>query len=390
MALPLAGLFVLDLSRLVPGPYLTLLFADLGAEVVRVEDPESADLLRLLPPEVAGTGAGFHALNRNKKSVLLDLRTEDGRAAFRLLARRADVLVEGFRPGVLERLGLAPEALLAENPRLVVASLTGFGQTGPDRGRAGHDLTYLARAGGMGAAGEPGARVEAWPGFQAADVAGALFAAVGILAALRERDRTGRGRHVEVSLAEAALALGHLGAATNLLAGTPWGRGSGPLNGAYPCYGVYRTADGKQVALAALEPKFWLSFCAAAGREDLAGRAYEREARGELERLFAGRTRDEWAELARTGDFCLEPVWEGEEVWADPQFAARELVFEVPAPGAPGGTLRALRTPVRLGEPPAVPAPAPGAHTREVLLAAGASVELVDRLAGLGPEPGAR
>ena len=382
--LPLAGLSVLDLSRLLPGPYLTLLFADLGAEVVKVEDPEGGELLRHLPPVVAGTGAGFHALNRNKKSVLLDLRTADGREALALLARKADVLVESFRPGVLERLGLGIEALAASNPRLVIASISGFGQTGPDRGRAGHDLTYLARAGALGAAGEPGGRVEAWPGFQAADLAGALFAAVGVLAALRERDRTGRGRHVDVSMTEAALALGHLGAAVNLLSGAPFGRGTGPLNGAVPCYGVYRTADGRQVALGALEPKFWTAFCAAIGREDLASRGYDREARAEVERVFASRTFAEWTAVGREGDFCLEPVREGGEVWDDGQLRSRELVFEL------AGGLPALRTPVRLGEPPREPAPAPGAHTREVLAAAGAPPELVERLAALGPGSGSR
>jgi crotonobetainyl-CoA:carnitine CoA-transferase CaiB-like acyl-CoA transferase len=269
-----------------------------------------------------------------------------------------------------------------------VASLSGFGQTGPDRGRAGHDLTYLARAGVLGAAGEPAGRVEAWPGCQAGDLAGALFAAVGVLAALRERERTGCGRHVDVAIAEAALALGHLGAATNLLAGTPFARGTGLLNGAVPCYGVYRTADGRQVALGALEPKFWLAFCVAAGREDLAGRGYDREARGEVERLFASRTYAEWTALGRAGDFCLEPVREGAELWDDPQLRARALVFEVPDPAAPGGVLPALRTPLRLGEPPRAPAPALGAHTREVLAAAGAPEDLVERLVALGPRSG--
>jgi alpha-methylacyl-CoA racemase len=371
---PLSGLRVLDLSRLLPGPYCTLLLADLGADVVRVEEP-GGDRLRHVPPHLPdGRGAYYEALHRGKRSVALDLRSEDGRAALLALARTADVLVESWRPGVLAAMGLSWPVLQAANPRLVLASITGFGQTGPDRGRAGHDLGYMARAGALGIAGEAHGPTEAWPGVQVADLAGgSLTAAVLILAALRERDRTGAGSHLDVSITDGAAALLVLHHAALGSPGMPAGRGVGPLAGGFPCYGLYRTADGKQMALGALEPRFWSAFCAAAGRPDLEDRGFDRSARPEVEALFAGRDRDAWAELARGVDACLEPVWEGAELLGDPQLAARGMFLDVE--GTP-----ALRT----GAPsPAAlrAAPATGAHTRQLLEEAGVDPAVVDRIA---------
>lgn len=378
--LPLEGIRIVDLSRLLPGPYCSLILADLGAEVVKVEDPAGGDTLRQMPPALGeGSSAAFHALNRNKKSVALDLREEDGREGFLALVRGADVVVESFRPGVLDRLGLPWEKLADANPRLVLCSITGFGQTGPDRSRAGHDLGYTARAGILGFAGEPHGRAECWPGVQIADIAGgALPAAIAILAALRERDRTGTGRHLDVSMAEGALGLMQIHLAASWATGVSPARGQGPLNGGYPCYGVYRTADGRQLALAALEPHFWLAFCAAAGRDDLGTKGYDREARGEVEALFAGRTFAEWLALSRSADICLEPVWEGDEVERDPQHLARQLFLDLEDPQL--GNVRTLRTPIRIGEPPARPAPALGADTRQELERAGVPPERIERI----------
>ncbi|WP_373045181.1 CaiB/BaiF CoA transferase family protein [Vulgatibacter sp.] len=385
MTLPLEGLRILDLSRLLPGPYCTLLLADLGAAVVKIEDPQGGDYVRQMPPQLGEEGSAlFHALNRNKKSVALDLRTPAGREALLDLAAGADVLVESFRPGVLDRLGLSFDTLVERNSRLILCSISGFGQSGPDRDRAGHDIGYAARAGILGFAGEPHGRSESWPGVQIADVAGgSLSAAVAILAALRERDRTGRGRHLDVAMTDGALALLHLHLATTWGGGGPLQRGTGPLNGGYPCYGLYRTKDDRQMALGALEPKFWLAFCAAVEREDLGVRGYDREARGAVEALFASRPFEEWLALARATDCCLEPVWEGDEVEADPHHRARGLFFDLPDPRLPGGSLRSLRTPVRIGEPPLQPAPFLGADTRAELEAAGVSAATVDAVLAL-------
>ena len=381
MSLPLEGVRILDLSRLLPGPYCTLLLADLGADVVKIEDPEGGDYIRQMPPLLGEAGSAlFHALNRNKRSVALDLRSPEGREALLALAAGADVVVESFRPGVLDRLQLSYAALAARNPRLVLCSVTGFGQTGPDRERAGHDLGYVARAGVLGAAGAPHGRSDTWPGVQIADVAGgALFGAVGILAALRERDRTGVGRHLDVSMTDGALGLLHMQLAA-AWAGQPLHPGSGPLSGAYPCYSVYRTSDGRQVALGALEPKFWLAFCAAVDRPDLEARGYDPDARPGVEALFASRPFAAWIELSRTCDCCLEPVWEGDEIEADPQLRARDLFFELADPRVPGGHVRSLRTPLRFGPQPERPAPALGAHTREELAAAGVDPAAIDAI----------
>lgn len=382
MSLPLEGVRILDLSRLLPGPYCTLLLADLGAEVVKIEDPDGGDYLRQMPPQLGDHGSAlFHALNRNKTSVALDLRSPEGRDALLALVPGADVVVESFRPGVLDRLGLSYEALASRNRALVLCSITGFGQEGPDRDRAGHDIGYAARAGILGVAGEPHGRSETWPGVQIADVAGgALNAAVGILAALRERDRTGVGRHLDVAMTDGALGLLHMHLAAAWGEGAPLRRGGGPLNGGYPCYGLYRTSDGRQMALGALEPKFWLAFCAAVEREDLATRGYDRAARSEVEALFASRTFAAWTALSRATDCCLEPVWEGDEVEADPHHRARGRFFDLPDDRLPGGTLRALRTPLGFGPQPQRPAPSLGADTRAELERAGVGSEVIDAI----------
>jgi len=368
----LEGIRVLDVSGLVPGPYATLLLADLGAEVIKVETP-LGDLARQSPPELAGHGAWFLSLNRNKQSIGLDLKKPGGRRLFLDLARRADVVVESFRPGRAERLGIGRDDLLGANPRLVYCALSGFGQTGPDSGRAGHDLTYLARSGALGLnarAGEPPVP----PPVQIADLAGATNAAVGILAALVARERTGRGAVLDISMLESAMAwMGPHFAAHQ--AGMRAEAGEMPLAGRYPFYDVYRTADGGHVALAALEPLFWRDFCLAVEREDLVGLQFAAGAgrarlRAELEGLFAGRPSAEWAALFRARDLPAEVVAGVDAVLADGQLAARGALVSVahPEPGGPALVLPAC--PVRALPPdvrPPRPPPHLGADTRRVL-----------------------
>ncbi|ABS25738.1 CaiB/BaiF CoA-transferase family protein [Anaeromyxobacter sp. Fw109-5] len=371
---PLEGLRVLDLSRLLPGPFATLVLADLGADVVLVEDPRGGDALRRLPPLAGEASGAFHALNRNKCSVALDVRRPEGAAVFLRLARRADVVVESFRPGVLEGLGLGWTALRAANPRLVLCSITGYGQDGPYAARAGHDVDYLAVAGVLGLTGEP--ERPAVPGVQVADLAGGSWPAVaGILAALLRRATTGEGAHVDVSMAEGAVSLMTLPLAMAWARGTPLERGRELLSGGAACYGVYRTSDGRFVALGALEPKFFAAFCAAAGRPELAPRQFEAGGAGpraELEALFASRTRDEWAALAAAHDVCLAPVLEGDEPRSDPHLVARGAFVQVPTPWE-GRAIPGIATPVRLrGEQaPLAPAPRLGEHGESVLREAG-------------------
>ena len=334
MTLPLEGLRVLDLSRLLPGPFATMVLADLGADVVKVEEPGGGDWLRGMPPLAGDESGAFHALNRNKRSISIDLRRPEGVATFLRLARRADAVVESFRPGVLDRLGVGWEALRRENRRLVLCSISGYGQDGPYAQRAGHDLDYCAIAGVLAANGTP--ERPAPIGVQVADVAGGAWpAAAGVLAALLGRDRTGEGAHVDVSMTEGALAMLALPLGMAWSRGTPIARGTELLDGGAGCYDVYRTKDGKFVALGALEPKFFSAFCAAVGRPELAERQLDDGGRGpraELEAIFAARTRDEWTALAARHDVCLAPVLEGEEPQRDPQLAARGAFVDVRLP----------------------------------------------------------
>lgn len=339
------GLLVVDLSRQYPGPFATQILADLGARVVKVEDPQGGDLARLADPMWEGSGHVFTMVNRGKESLAVSLKKPEGAAIVRKLAQRADVLVEGFRPGVLARFGLAPADLLAANPKLIVASVTGFGQTGPLRDAAGHDLTYQSLAGIVGMQAPPRA-----PATQVGDVAGALYAAIAILAQLR----TGKGAHLDLALADAALSANAIFAARTL-AGEPARAGEAELAGGWAGYDVYVTADGKGLALAALEPKFWERFLAAADAPHLEeyGMAVDDSAlKAEVTKLVGQRTLAEWARALDRADVPWSPVLSVAEALTHPQFAARGH------DGRPGGAL---------GLPSRGSAPRLGAHTEAVL-----------------------
>ncbi len=315
---PLAGHRVLDLTRLLPGAVTSLLLAELGAEVVKVEPPDG-DYARRWPPGPAA-GAAFRTLARGKEIVPLNLKAEGDRRAFLERVREADVLLEGFRPGVMERLGVGWERLREVNPRLIYCSLSGFGRGGPRAREAGHDLTYLARAAALGSP-------PRMPPVTVADLSGAYLAALAVVAALYERSRTGRGRFLEVALYDGAL----WSALPFLAEGIAGGDGRW-LTGGWACYNLYRTADGGWMALAALEPSFFRAFLEAVERPDLLPLQYDPEAQdrlqAELAALFAARTRAEWeAFLARHegADLCLSPVLSPWEVLSDPQALARGL-----------------------------------------------------------------
>ena len=368
--LPLSGVRVLDLTRLAPGPYATLVLADLGAEVVKLEPPEG-DATRQMPP--GGSGELFAALNRGKRSLVLDLKRPGAVQAVKRLLARCDVLVEGFRPGVMDRLGLGHAALLEAFPRLVLCALSGFGQTGPDRMRAGHDLGYVARAGLLAMGGRDG--VPAVPGPQVADIGGAWVAVSGILAALLARATTGRGRLVDVSLVEAATSFAalHLGPA---LLGVPVPpAGNAALDGGLPSYGLYRTADGRWLAVAALEPKFFAALCERLGLGDLTAEAYgggegAERVRAALALAFASAPLATWRERLAGVDACVEPVLLPDEVCRDAHFMDRGLF---PRPGV-------LATPLQFAPPAATPAPGLGEHTRAVLAEAGLTEGEIDAL----------
>ncbi len=366
----LHGIRVLDLGRLLPGPFATLILADLGARVDKIEEPGTGDYLRAQPPLVGDTSAIFLALNRNKRSVCLDLKTERGRAAMLRLVERADVVVDQFRPGVLDRLGLGHATLRASNPRLIVCALTGYGQDGPLASRAGHDINYLARSGVLGMQGPPGSPPQV-PAVQIADMGSALWSVVGILAALHERARSGTGRVIDVSMTESSMAFALAGFGA-LLGGHPPARGAEPLTGGLAVYGTYTTRDGRFVSLGALEPKFWASFCAGVGvdfdHQALFPGPHQEALRERLRAVFAARTRVEWEAFARGHDSCLEPVLEPDELLSDEHLGARGAFFEM---DSPWGRIRQLRTPLTPRDAQHVPPPRRGQHTDEILREAG-------------------
>lgn len=386
MPLPLTDLKVLDLSRLLPGPYATLLLADLGATVDKLEDPQGGDYARHMPPMLGEQSALFYALNRNKRSLALDLKTPEGAAALLKLVERYDVLVESFRPGVMDRLGVGYSVLKERNRRLVYCAISGYGQTGPDRLKAGHDLNYVARAGVLGYGGEL-AGAPALPGGQMGDLGGALFAVTGILAAIHQRGGTGEGRLVDVSMTESAMAFVHmhLGARLALAGeGKPLERGAEALNGGFACYNVYRAKDGKYLAVGALEPKFFSALCSRLERPDLADRAYEtgdgaEALKRELSSIFSSQPRAHWLSLLASADVCVEPVHEGDEVLEDPQLRARGMFVEGKDPGLDRPVTH-LRTPLHFGNLPTHPAPAIGEHSRQILAEAGFSEDELTRL----------
>lgn len=323
-ARPLAGLTVVDLSRHLPGPFAARLLADLGARVVKIEEPESGDPLRQAPPFVRGQSTLAEHLLAAVDSVALDLKREPARQALLAGLERADVLLESFRPGTLARLDLAPERLRQRFPRLVICSLSGWGQQGPYAVRAGHDLTYQAVAGTLAEAGE-------LPAFPAADLLGAWSAVASVLAALCERQRSGRGAWIDASLFDAAAHANVVGWAA--LAGDAAVEGqAGMLSGALPCYNLYRSRDGRRVALALLERKFWWRFCERVGRRDLLRRQYERgeAARQAVAELVASRDAVDWARLFVSEDLPAECVATFAEARRHPQAVARGLAAAEP------------------------------------------------------------
>jgi alpha-methylacyl-CoA racemase len=395
--LALDGVRVLDLSRLLPGGFCSLLLADFGAEVLKVEDTGMGDYIRWGPPyyegaEESARSALYLALNRGKRSIRLNLKHEAGRQALLRLVRDYDVVLESFRPGVLDRLGVGYDEMRQENPGLIYCAITGYGQDGPLKDRSGHDLNYLGLIGLLGLSGDADGPPVQSAG-QIADIGGgSLMAAFAILAALRERDRSGEGQLVDVSMADGALSWLALVAARYFCASSSVPRrGTIELGGSLICYRPYACRDG-YVTLGALEPKFWQEFCRGVGRDDLGDKQFEppgSDAHRAVERIFLERTRAEWERFASEHDCCLEPVLDLDEALDSRLVRERGMVVELDQPGA--GPVRQLGAPVRLSRTPArAPAKAAvlGEHTEEVLRSAGYSADEVRQLVESGAAAG--
>ena len=373
---PLDGIRVLDLTRLLPGPVATLHLADLGAEVIKIEDPQVGDYARTLGTGEGADSAYFRMINRNKQGLRLDLKKPEGVEVFRRLASAADVIVESFRPGVMDKLGVGYAVITALNPRIAYCSISGYGQDGPYKDLAGHDINYLGYAGVLDQIGCEGGD-PAIPNFQIADLlGGALTAAMGILAAVIDAQRTGKGRYVDVSMTDSVLAHTYFTMLRLNDSGHSLPRGADLLSGGLPCYGAYRCADGKHMAVGALEGKFWKLCCAALGRPEWVGRQWDAGLRAEVAAVFATRPRDEWANLFAAVDCCVTPILTPEEALANEQIVARGMVLEE-------GGLTQFTPPLKMSDfafTVRQPAPGAGQHNAAILAAAGYSPAEMERL----------
>jgi crotonobetainyl-CoA:carnitine CoA-transferase CaiB-like acyl-CoA transferase len=387
---PLEGVRILDLSRLLPGGYATLMLADLGADVVKIEEPGKGDYIRWTPPLVGEVSASHIALNRNKRSVTLNLKKDEGRALFEKLAAEADVVVESFRPGVMERLGIGWQSLSELNPRLIYCAISGYGQDGPRSQVAGHDANYIGYAGALSIVGEENRR-PVLPGVQIGDLAGGGMAAViAVLSALFRREATGRGDFCDVSMMDGVASWLSIHAAQFFATKAVPERELMHLSGRYPCYRVYPAADG-WITVGALEPQFWAALCTAIDREDLAGDAFamgERRDRviAELDALFATRTRAEWMQSFEGLDVCVGPVNDFAEAFDDPQLRHREMWVDDDLPGV--GPWTHVGNPIKLqgspGEVTRRPPPGLGEHTAEILGAVGVTSSDLEGLRSAG------
>jgi len=383
-AKPLAGIRVLDLTRLLPGPVCTLHLADLGADVIKIEDTGAGDYARTLGAEAGKTAPVFLAINRNKRALRLDLKNPAGVEIFLKLAKDADVVVESFRPGVVDRLGVGYAACSKVNPRIVYCAISGYGQTGPYRDLAGHDVNYCGYAGFVDQVGTAGGD-PAIPNLQVADIlGGAVVPAMGILAALLDAQRSGQGRYVDVSMTDGVLAHNLQALAAVASTGKVNERGADFLTGREPCYAVYPCSDGKHMAVGALEKKFWERVCDVLERPDLKACHWEtrqKDAQWGLEetrRIFAGQPQSHWIEKFSGEDCCVTPVLKLEECLENPQLRAREMISRE------GGALQ-FAPPLKMSEyefSVERRAPAAGEHTEEILREAGYSTAEIEALRG--------
>lgn len=381
MTKPLRGVRILDFSQLLPGPLCSQHLADMGAEVLKIENRNTGDAAR--PSPDGALPLLFLLANRNKRSLSVDLRQAEGQALVHQLVKEADVLIEGFRPGVMARLGMDYATLAAIQPKLVYCSITGYGQTGPNADKGGHDINFQSLAGILdqtGAAKGP----PTLSNFQAADLGGGvLSAAMGILAALFDAQRSGQGRHIDVAMTDCAMAhlIMPLAAMESYGAGQPMPRGADYTTGRLPCYGIYATQDGRHLALGAIEPQFWQNFCLAVERPDLLSQGWamgeEAEtAKTAIATLISSRSLAEWTALLEHVDACTSPVLRLDEVMTQPQTLARQMIIRSPRPDQATETYRQYAFPLKMtnfefsiDRPP----PLLGQHNDEVLAELGLS-----------------
>ncbi len=381
---PLDGLRVLDLSRLMPGPLCTMILGDLGADVIKVEQPEIGDYARSAPPFIGDTGSAFLMLNRNKRSITLNLKNAEAQEILRKLAAKADVFIESYQPGVAEKLGVGYPAINQVNERIIYCSISGFGQTGPYRDLVGHDLTYAAYSGVIGATGLKGGP-PVIPVIQISDIQSAIYGAVAIASALYKREKTGQGEFIDISLMDTAVASMIMPLSFHF-AGASTERGESILSGAAPFYDIYETADRKFISIAPLEPKFWIELCSLLGIEryqdqQLASHEAAQRIREALVKVFRQKNRDEWVKILNEREIPCAPVYDVGEVPADSHVRSRKVIFQMETEAF--GRLNQLATPIRMLHSPTIvklPPPKLGEHTLQILQELGYSTEDTERL----------
>ena len=375
----LEGIHIVDLIRLAPGPYCTQILGDLGAQVIKIEEPgaptgrraaqagEAPEMVRVLE-----RNSPYYALNRNKRNIALNLKSDDARQVFYKLTEKSDVVVEEFRPGVADRLGIGYDILKEINPRIIYCAITGYGQDGPYRNLVGHNVNYIATAGALGLIGEKDRKPQMPLNLLADFAGGGMHGAIGILAALIARERTGRGQFVDIAMTDGVVSLLSEAMSQYFYTGKIPERGTTILGGAYPQMNVYECKDGRYISIASAEPWFFANLCRATGRPDFIPFPWDEAKREEifdhLNRTFKTKPRDEWVETLRQTDTCVAPVYSLDELEKDPQLRHRKMVVEVAHPELktvkqPGISIKLSDTPGKIRSL----AVSKGTHTDEVL-----------------------
>lgn len=385
MSSPLEGIMVLDLSRVAPGAYCAMILGDLGADVLKIEQPRKQGLLGSgLSPigEGAEREAAYNALNRNKRSMVLNLKSVEAKEIFFKLVEKADVVLEGFRPGVVKRLGIDYDTVNERNPKIVYCSITGYGQDGPYRDLPGHDLNYISIPGILSLIGKKGGPPTIPSNLMADYAGGGMHAALGILAALMAREKKGKGQFVDIAMADGVLSMMSREFSMYLSSGVLPKRGETLLTGAAPDYNVYETKDGKYISVACLEPQFWENLCTTLGREDLIAHQRNEEKKEEIfsafSDIFRTKTRDEWMHILQEKNVCTAPVNTLDEVLTDPQVLHRRMMLDIDSPA--GGKVKQVGISVKLSETPGEIrslAPLLGQHTEDVLTDLGYSMDRI-------------
>ena len=386
----LSGIKVLDLSRLLPGPYCSLMMADYGAEVIKIEEPGLGDYIRWRKPAINGIGARHLTVNRNKKSIELNLKSEEGKEIFKKMAESADVILESFRPGVMDRLGIGYDEISKLNEGIVYCSLTGYGQTGPYRNLPGHDVNFIGYSGILGLIGQKDGKPVV-PGVQIADLGGgALMALSGITMALLHKERTGKGQYIDVSMLDGAVTWLYTAASDYFASGEIPERGKNRLDGKFAFYNVYETKDHKYLSVGASEEKFWKNICELIGRPEWielheGPDEVQEQLKNDMAQLFKQKNQNEWLDLLQIEDTCVGPVYDVDEIFSDPQIMDRELFTNMNHPVA--GSIKQIGFPIKFSETPGEiqsHAPILGEHTEEILSELQYSSEMIENLRNNG------